>query len=121
MAKEKSARQEKLFYERKNGYEIIDEKEKKAMESYCQDYMRFLNGARTEREAVRDGIALAEKKGFKPYTAGMALKAGDKVYYSNRGKSLLLAVIGKQSLAEGATIVRVGTAIYGARDYSKKA
>ena len=31
MAKEKSARQEKLFYERKNGYEIIDEKEKKDM------------------------------------------------------------------------------------------
>ena len=104
MEKEKSERKDRLFYQRKNGYEIIDEKEKKDMEAYCSDYMRFLNGARTEREAVRDGIALAEKKGFKPYETGMALESGDKVYFSNRGKSLMLAVIGRKSLAEGATV-----------------
>ena len=34
----------------------------------------------------------------------MALKAGDKVYTCNRGKGLMLAVIGKESLAEGAQI-----------------
>lgn len=36
------------------------------------------------------------------YKRGRALKAGDKVYTCNRGKGLMLAVIGKASLAEGA-------------------
>jgi len=34
----------------------------------------------------------------------MALQAGDKVYMNNRGKSILLAVIGNESLASGANI-----------------
>ena len=34
----------------------------------------------------------------------MELKPGDKVYRSNRGKGLMLAVIGKRSLAEGVNI-----------------
>ena len=34
----------------------------------------------------------------------MQLTPGDKVYYNNRGKSLMLAVIGKQSLADGVNI-----------------
>ena len=34
----------------------------------------------------------------------MDLKPGDKVYYNNRGKSILLAVIGSESLAKGANI-----------------
>ena len=49
-------------------------------------------------------IRLAESKGFRPYTRGMTLKAGDKVYTSNRGKMLMLAVIGEKSLAEGVQI-----------------
>ena len=104
MSKEKCERKEKLFYQQKNGYELIDEKERNLMESYCKDYMAFLNGARTEREAVTAGIAMAEKRGFKPYEPGMALKAGDKVYFSNRGKALMLAVIGRESLGKGATV-----------------
>ncbi len=104
MAKDKSEREKRLFYQQKNGYDIIDAAELKKCESYCKDYMAFLNDARTERESVRLGITLAEKKGFVPYTAGMELKAGTKVYFSNRGKALMLAVIGKKSLAEGAVI-----------------
>ena len=104
MEKEKSKRVAKLFYEQKNGYDIIDEKEHKACEDYCKGYMSFLNESKTEREAVKNGIALAKKKGFVEYKSGMELKAGDKVYVSNRGKALMLAVIGKKPLEEGAVI-----------------
>lgn len=104
MEKEKSPRKDRLFYKQKNGYELIDEKELKLLENYCKDYMTFLSGAKTEREAVSDGIKLAEAKGFVPYKTGMQLKPGTKIYHSNRGKSLLLAVIGKKSLGEGAVI-----------------
>ncbi|MFR8333453.1 MAG: hypothetical protein ACLU9S_14735 [Oscillospiraceae bacterium] len=34
----------------------------------------------------------------------MTLKAGDKVYRNNRGKSILLAIIGEESLNAGMNI-----------------
>ena len=104
MAKEKSERKEKLFYNQKNGYDILDIAEKEKMETYCRGYMAYLNEARTEREAVALGIKLAEERGFVPFTPGMVLKPGTKIYCSNRGKNLMLAVIGKKSLAEGVNI-----------------
>lgn len=93
-----------LFYEQKNGYDVIDTAERLDMEAYCEDYKAFLNAAKTEREAVREAIRQAEAAGFRPFTPGMAIHAGDRLYRNNRGKSLLLAVIGTKSLAEGATV-----------------
>ena len=101
---EKSEWREKLFYEQKNGYDCIDAEESRMAFAYCEGYKRFLNDARTEREAVRAAIALAEAEGFVPYIPGMQLKPGDRVYQSNRGKSLMLAVIGTEPLSEGCVI-----------------
>ena len=95
---------ESLFYEQKNGYDLIDAEETKLVYAYCEGYKRFMDAARTEREAVKTGIELAEEEGFVPFVPGMALKAGDKVYFNNRGKSLILAVIGKKPLSEGCVI-----------------
>ena len=94
----------KLFYQQKNGYDLIDTKERLAVEAYCKEYMAFLNDSRIEREAVRYAIAEAERRGFVPYVPGMKLEAGMKLYQSNRGKALMLAVIGKRPLSEGAVI-----------------
>lgn len=94
----------KLFYQQKNGYDLIGTDERVAVEDYCKGYMSYLNDARTEREAVDLAIELAEKVGFVEYKPGMALKAGMKVYKNNRGKALMLAVMGQKSLSEGAVI-----------------
>ena len=94
----------KLFYEQKNGYDLIGTEERLAVEDYCRGYMDYLDKSRMEREAVDNAIALAEKEGFVEYKPGMALKAGDKIYKNNRGKALMLAVIGKKPLSEGAVI-----------------
>ncbi len=93
-----------LFYEQKNGYDLIGTEERLAVEDYCKGYMDYLNRSRMEREAVVNAIELAEKNGFVEYHFGMELKPGMKIYHNNRGKALLLAVIGRKSLAEGAVI-----------------
>ena len=74
------------------------------MENYSAAYMSYLNDARTEREAVKLAIELAEAKGFKEYKVGSELKPGDRIYRNNRGKALMLAVIGEKCLCEGAVI-----------------
>ena len=93
-----------LAYEKKNGYDRLQPGELEAMDAYCVGYKQFLDAGKTERECVDRTIALAEASGFRPYTRGMELNPGDKVYQVNRGKAIMLAVMGKKSLAEGVNI-----------------
>ena len=95
---------EALLYRPKHGRDRLTKEDEAAMQAYCEDYKAFLDRSKTERECVVSAVELAEKAGFRELKAGMALQAGDKVYCVNRGKSILLAVIGRQSLAEGANI-----------------
>ena len=95
---------EKLFSGRKNGYDRFDSAEQAAMDAYCDGYKAFLDKGKTERLCAAEVLRLAEKKGYKPFTRGMDVKPGDKVYLCNRGKAVMLAYIGKKSLADGAQI-----------------
>lgn len=95
---------DELFYKQKNGYDTMSTQQRIDMEDYCRGYMAFLNEARTEREAVKIAIEMAEDKGFVEYVVGMKLSPGDKVYCNNRSKALMLAVIGSKSLEEGCVI-----------------
>lgn len=95
---------DELFYKQKNGYDTMSTQQRIDMEDYCRGYMPFLNEARTEREAVKIAIEMAEDKGFVEYVDGMKLAPGDKVYCNNRSKALMLAVIGRKSLEEGCVI-----------------
>lgn len=95
---------DELFYKQKNGYDTMSTQQRIDMEDYCRGYMAFLNKARTEREAVKIAIEMAEDKGFVEYVDGMKLSPGDKVYCNNRSKALMLAVIGSKSLEEGCVI-----------------
>ena len=93
-----------LTYQKKNGYDRLQPGELEAIEAYCSGYKQFLDGGKTERECVDRTIALAETAGFRPYVRGMELKPGDKVYRSNRGKAVMLAVIGRKGLDQGVNI-----------------
>ena len=93
-----------LFYQPKNGYDRIDTEERLVMEQYAEEYKKFLNEARTEREAVKLAVEMAEAQGFVPYERGMEMAPGTKIYFNNRGKSLLLAVMGEQPLENGCVI-----------------
>lgn len=98
-----------LLYAPENGYDRLPESEKAAMHAYCEDYKDFLNHGKTERLCVDYCIELAEKRGFVAYQPGMPLKTGDKVYCNNRGKGIMLAVIGREPLSKGAVIAAAHT------------
>jgi hypothetical protein len=105
--KEKTAgelRREELFLNQKNGYDRITPEEEAAMRNYCDDYKRFLDNGKTERECVEYTVRLAEEMGFCRFERGMAVKPGDKIYRINRGKAVMLAVIGSAPLSEGVNI-----------------
>lgn len=95
---------EKLFYKKTSVYEKADDSRVDDAYSFAVDYKRYLDDGKTEREAVDASIAIAEAAGFKPYSLGQALKAGDKLYYNNRGKNLFLFTIGSEDLENGIRI-----------------
>lgn len=104
MEKEKSAAkllQEKICTTRKHAGLKLTADEIKTCFDFCEDYKTFLDDAKTEREAVVKTVTLAEKCGFVEFKNGMSLKAGDKVYFNNRGKAVILAVIGKEPIENG--------------------
>lgn len=104
MSKEKSRAEElkeKLFYNPKHASEIISQEETDKADTFCEEYKNFLNKAKTEREAVVYVLEKAKKNGFVEFDRAKKYNAGDKVYYNNRGKSIILAVIGKKGLESG--------------------
>ena len=95
---------EQLLSAPKNGYAALTPEQRAEMESYCKRYAAFMDACKTEREATAWTVKVAQEHGFKAWVPGMAVKPGDKVYKDNRGKSIMLAVIGSESLNEGANI-----------------
>ena len=90
--------QKDLFNNKKTGWEDLNEDKKNEIYRYCNSYMQFLNNGKTEREIIKESKAIAELNGFKSIEDVETLKAGDKVYYINRGKSMYLAVIGYEDI-----------------------
>ena len=96
---------EQLFYKRANCYDSMDSTAKTQMTAFAKKYMEFLTKCKTERDCVKFAKRQAESAGFVPFEDGMKLHAGDKVYFINRSKSIILAVIGQKPLVEGVSIV----------------
>ncbi len=100
---EKSAGQKKydeLSYTKKNYFETASAEERKAIFDYAEGYKRYLDAGKTEREACAEAVRLAKEAGFTPYELGDALKKGDKKYFINRDKSVVVFRIGNKNLEE---------------------
>ena len=88
----------------KNGYTALTAEQRQEMEAYALRYRAFMDACKTEREATAWATEMAQKNGFVPAQVGMEVKPGDKIYLNNRGKSFMIAVIGKEPLSKGANI-----------------
>ena len=95
---------QQLLTTNKNGYTKLTAQQKVEMEAYCKRYAAFMDACKTEREATAWAVKTAEAHGFKALVPGMKLVPGDKVYKNVIGKSIMLAVVGSESLNEGANI-----------------
>ncbi len=89
-----------LAYKRTNVYEVADEKLMKEIFDYAEGYKTFIDEGKTEREACAYVEAAAKANGYKTFEFGMKLKAGDKVYYNNRGKNMYLIKVGTADVSK---------------------
>ena len=90
-------------------WEIYGAEDLKAMEETCRWYMDCMDASKTEREAARVSVKLAEEAGYTnlkdAIAEGRELKAGDKVYAVYNEKLLILYHIGEDNLEQGMNIL----------------
>ena len=67
---------------------------------YCEEYMRYLGIAKTERRSYAESVRLLKAKGFKEISSFKSLKPGDRVYRGYEDRTVMAAVIGKKKIAE---------------------
>lgn len=72
-------------------------------------YIEFMSKCKTERECINEFITIAEKVGYRNLEdiikENGSLKAGDKVYANNMGKTLAMFIIGSEELQNGMSIL----------------
>ncbi len=96
---------DKLLTKDKSGWLEIKESEKKSIDTFSKNYIKFLNQVKSEREAVEFIKEDIDKKGFVSIDNKKSLTPGDKVYHINRNKSIIIAVIGKENPQKGFNII----------------
>ena len=107
MSEEKKSKllAKELFYKKKDIFEAKTAEERAKMMEFCDDYKKWLDNSKTEREAVCEMVKILSDAGFKEYKLGDAVKAGDKLYLNNRGKSLFAMTIGSEDINNGVRII----------------
>ena len=107
MCEEKSKAEllkEKLFMKKEHTCAKIGAEGVKEADLFCEGYMNYLDASKTEREAVETALSMAKAGGFVEFDKNVRYPAGSKVYVNNRGKALILAVIGHRDINEGVSI-----------------
>jgi len=94
-----------LYYQRKNGWSVVNDKEKKEIDLFAKEYMNFLSNSKTEREFHDNAVNFLKDKGFKDISEFKSLKTGDRVYLSSYGKTLFAFIIGEKDLSLGMNVV----------------
>ncbi len=104
MSKTNNELKKELFYYPQNAAHSCTADEISKADEFAEGYKVFLDNAKTEREAVNVTIDILEKSGFSEYDSQKKYSAGDRVYCNNRGKALIAAVFGTESLENGVKI-----------------
>ncbi|RCX16845.1 aspartyl aminopeptidase [Anaerobacterium chartisolvens] len=101
--------QEKLAHSFENAWEKQNKNDEKKVFEFSENYKKFLDIGKTEREFAAEAEKSAISAGFisidKAVGDNNALKPGMKVYEVIRGKSIMLAIIGSKPLREGVNII----------------
>lgn len=99
------ALKKKLSVEFKNIWDTCSADDRTFAYDFADEYKKFLDMAKTERECVITAVESVESLGFIDLATVSAVMPGDKVYKSIRGKGIAIAVIGKKPLIEGLNLV----------------
>lgn len=90
-----------MLYKKTNGWKNISSEKMEKVFTMGEEYKKVLDLGKTEREFVELATSFAKECGFIDARLKDTLVPGDKVYYLNRHKNIVLVVIGKEDILKG--------------------
>ena len=96
---------EELTYEPVYVYDKLSKEQITSMEDMCDDYRKFLDDGKTERECINITKQWALDEGFVPLDEKEQLNPGDKIFIINRNKNIMLVVVGSEPITNGINLV----------------
>ena len=93
------------MFQKESGWKTADSALKNEIFCFCEGYKNYLDKGKTERLAVSVAKHMAEAHGFCDLESKENLKPGVKVYIINREKNIFLAVLGKEDLEKGVSLI----------------
>ena len=96
---------EEIKYEKKDAAELLNNIEKDNMYVYGNEYIKFLNYAKTEYKCVEYAVRELEEAGFRNIYEVERLETGMKTYFINKDRAIFVAIIGDLNMQEGLNIV----------------
>lgn len=100
--------QEQLTKKFNNAWEALKGGELEQVFDFSESYKDFMDKGKTERECVNEIIKQAKENGFISLYEVIekgTIKPGDKVYAENKGKAVVLFIIGTEGIEKGMRIV----------------
>ncbi|MBR5228041.1 MAG: aminopeptidase [Clostridia bacterium] len=94
-----------IKYEKKTAIESLSKVEQDSMFVYANEYIKFLNYAKTEYKCVELAVRELEEAGFRNILEMEKLETGSKVYFVNKERALFIAIIGSEDLQKGLNII----------------
>ena len=88
-----------------NAWKKYENKELENLFKFNDEYIKFISENKTEREVTKASIEILKKNGFKNLDDVSTLKAGDKIYATNRGKNIAAFIIGKEDIEKGINVL----------------
>ena len=71
---------------------------------FCEGYKAFLNEGKTERECVEAAVKRLEAADYTAIDFAKQYQPGDKVYFINRKKAIIMTTFGQKPVKEGVRI-----------------
>jgi aspartyl aminopeptidase len=88
-----------------NALEKSTIEEMNEVQVFAEGYKDYLTNSKTESETVFETIKIAESNGFIFADTLKSIKPGDKIYYLNRTKNIVLIVVGKNNILNGINLI----------------
>lgn len=90
-----------MIFQRENGWKDLETSSKDLIFKFAQDYKKFLDLGKTERECVEFSKKILKEHGFVDVDQVSSIGPGSKIYFSNRSKNIVAIVIGEEDLEKG--------------------
>lgn len=89
----------------KNAWSKYEDEKLNELFKFNEEYKNYISIGKTERLCVKEALTSAKEKGFKELESVTSIKPGDKLYSVNRGKNIVLYVVGKEKVVNGINVL----------------